>query len=630
MDETLPGVAADAEVQVDGARLRANASHNALNRLVRCLFAERLLDAEALLWAHDANQAWLPLWQQRLVLHFSDLRRAPARTLRNRGAIDVVDEAGRRRRIDGPAELITLVAPALAISPAPDGVATLIRDVEDSMRNDAMARRHRDSWSAELRTQVADAGEPGLLAYLADSLPSHLAAMTLDQWGALEGHPFYPTWKAKPNLAPDDVAALSPEFGARVRVRVGALRKQWAYVEKMPHVESYADWFAQNFPDLWQDWVKGLHERGQSADDWLPLPVHIWHLDHFVRREFAAEIAAGVFDPDGPDIVTLPSMSFRTMLPFSTQPRPFIKLPVAIWMTSEQRTLQAKSIHMGPRLSRLIADILSQEPELQDSLEIFTEELGAILHHPTTGDEHPGRFLSVVYRNSDALARHDGLLPVTVAALLTASPIDGLPLLCELIARSGDQSEAAPVAFFRAYAAIVVRPVLAMYLLYGVAFEAHQQNSSVLFDATGRPRKLLIRDFGDGRSFAPLFQQRGHRIEPFTREGILPTTFDDDISLVRSFVIDACFVCHLHEVALCLDEHYLFAHTTPWHILREEIESAFDALRPRILSDAFWLDERKAFLEQPWPTRSVLRMHLERYRDYRVEHELPNPVADLA
>ncbi|MFN5411112.1 MAG: hypothetical protein ACK5CS_30145, partial [Bradyrhizobium sp.] len=74
----MPGVAADAEVQIDEARLRANASRNALNRLVRCLFAERLLDAEALLWAHDANQAWLPLWQQRLVLHFSDLRRAPA------------------------------------------------------------------------------------------------------------------------------------------------------------------------------------------------------------------------------------------------------------------------------------------------------------------------------------------------------------------------------------------------------------------------------------------------------------------------------------------------------------------------------------------------------------------------
>jgi siderophore synthetase component len=296
-------------------------------------------------------------------------------------------------------------------------------------------------------------------------------------------------------------------------------------------------------------------------------------------------------------------------------------------MTSEQRTLQAKSIHMGPRLSTLIADILSKERDIGDRLEIFTEELGAILHHPVTGDEHRGRFLSVVYRSSDALARNDGLLPVTVAALLTASPIDGRPLICELIARSGDESEAAVSAFFRAYARTVIGPTLAMYLLYGIAFEAHQQNSTILFDETGRPRKLLIRDFGDGRSFAPLFRERGHHLKPFTRAGILPTTFDDDISLVRSFVIDACFVCHLHEVALCLHEHYALPGTSLWRILREETATAFDALRPRMLSDAFWLEERKAFLEKPWPTRSVLRMHLEHYRDYRVEHELPNPMA---
>lgn len=29
----------------------------------------------------------------------------------------------------------------------------------------------------------------------------------------------YPTWNAKPGLSPKDVSALSPEFGARVRVR---------------------------------------------------------------------------------------------------------------------------------------------------------------------------------------------------------------------------------------------------------------------------------------------------------------------------------------------------------------------------------------------------------------------------
>ncbi|WGR90708.1 IucA/IucC family siderophore biosynthesis protein (plasmid) [Bradyrhizobium sp. ISRA443] len=626
MDERMAS-SADAATQARAAQLRLGASRNALNRLVRCLFAERLLEPDALLWARHGNQAWLPLWQSRRVLHFTDLHRAPAGTLQNRGSVEVLNETGARYRIDDPSDLIRQVAPALAISPVLDGIEHLIRDVEDSVRNDVLARHHREHWSAELRGKVTEAGARGFLAYLEKSLPPHLAAMTLDQWGALEGHPFYPTWKAKPDLSPEDVTALSPEFGARVRLRLAALRKEWSYVEKMPHVGSYSEWFSRNFPELWRDWAEGLNRRGKSPEDWLPLPVHIWHLDHFVRREFASEITSGVLDPDGPEVVTLPSMSFRTMLPETQEPRPFIKLPVAIWMTSEQRTLQAKSIHMGPRLSTLISDILSKERDLCDRLEIFTEELGAILHHPVTGDEHPGRFLSVVYRNSDALARNDGLLPVTVAALLTASPIDGRPLICELIARNGDESEAAVSAFFRAYAATVIGPTLAMYLLYGIAFEAHQQNSTILFDETGRPRKLLIRDFGDGRSFAPLFKERGHHLKPFSRAGILPTTFDDDISLVRSFVIDACFVCHLHEVALCLDEHYSLSGTSPWRILREEVEAVFDALRPRMLSDAFWLEEREAFVEKPWPTRSVLRMHLERYRDYRVEHELPNPMA---
>lgn len=627
MDERMSS-SAGAGALAHATQLWLGASRNALNRLVRCLFAERLLAPDALLWAREGNQAWLPLWQLRRVLHFTDLRRAPAGTLQNRGSIEVLNETGARRRIDDPSDLIRQVVPALSISPASDGVQHLIRDVEDSVRNDVLARRHREQWSAELRGKVAEADAQGFLAYLENSLPPHLAAMALDQWGALEGHPFYPTWKAKPDLSPEDVAALSPEFGARVRVRIAALRKEWSYVEKMPHVGSYSEWFSQNFPELWRDWAEGLTRRGKSPDDWLPLPVHIWHLDNFVRREFASEITSGAFDPDGPDVVTLPAMSFRTMLPDTQEPRPFIKLPVAIWMTSEQRTLQAKSIHMGPRLSTLISDILAEERDIRDSLEIFTEELGAILHHPVTGDEHPGRFLSVVYRNSDALARNDGLLPVTVAALLTASPVDGRPLICELIARGGDESEAAASALFRAYVGTVIRPTLAMYLLYGIAFEAHQQNSTILFDETGRPRKLLIRDFGDGRSFAPLFGERGHRLEPFSRTGILPTTFDDDISLVRSFVIDACFVCHLHEVALCLHEHYTMSGTGLWRILREETEAVFDALRPRVPSDAFWLEEREAFLEKPWPTRSVLRMHLERYRDYRIEHELPNPLAE--
>lgn len=601
------------------------ATQNAIRRLVRCVFAEKLLDAKALLWAENGDQAWLPLWVSRRVLHFTRLQHAPADTLLNRGVIEVIEENGVRRRLDDPAALLKEIAPALNISSAPDGFEVLLRDVEDSMKNDVLARGYREEWSVELRHAIAGSGAGGFIDHLEKSQPTHLVAMALDQWGSLEGHPFYPTWKAKPGLSAEEISALSPEFGARVPLRIAALRRDWAYVEAMSHVTDYSEWFANAFTDVWEQWSDGLLSRGRKVSDWLPMPIHGWHLENFVRREFASQIASGILDVDGPDIVTIPAMSFRTMLPDTPEPQPFIKLPVAIWMTSEQRTLQAKSIHMGPRLSTLISDILANEDLLKGSLEIFTEELGAILHDPETGDEHPGRFLSVVYREVNALARKDGLIPVTVAALLAESPLVQRPLVCELIARnSAVEKERAP-AFFRAYARTVIRPTLAMYLLYGIAFEAHQQNSTILFDTSGNPQKLLIRDFGDGRSFAPLFEERGYRLTPFSRKGILPTTFNDDISLVRSFVIDACFVCHLHEMALCLAEHCTI--DDPWQILREETQAAFDLLRPRMLSDAFWAEERQAFLEKPWPTRSVLRMHLERYRDYRVEHQLDNPLA---
>ncbi|TIR54919.1 MAG: ferric iron reductase, partial [Mesorhizobium sp.] len=132
-----------------------------------------------------------------------------------------------------------------------------------------------------------------------------------------------------------------------------------------------------------------------------------------------------------------------------------------------------------------------------------------------------------------------------------------------------------------------------------------------------------------GYRFAPLFEERGHSLNPFDGKETSPATFEGDISLTRSLLIDSCFVCHLHEIALCLCEQYAQLGTSPWRILREETEAALDALRPRMLSDAFWLRERNAFLEDPWPTRSVLRMHLQRYRLGRVEHQLPNPLAEV-
>lgn len=109
-------------------------------------------------------------------------------------------------------------------------------------------------------------------------------------------------------------------------------------------------------------------------------------------------------------------------------------------------------------------------------------------------DDAEGKFLSVVFRSTDAWTRNDNSLAITVASLFTALPHKSDPLISELIALSGDT----PETWFRHYTRIILKPVLAMYLIYGVALEAHQQNTQVLFDDSGRAVAMLIRDFGDG------------------------------------------------------------------------------------------------------------------------------------
>ncbi|MCY1740557.1 hypothetical protein [Ensifer sp. SL37] len=112
----------------DDPDFRANASCNAINRLIRCLFAEGLIDPAGLQWAADGHHARLPLLPSNRVLYFSDLYRAPAGTFQNRGPVEVLDDDGTLKPIEDPAQLMGAVASSLTIAPTSEGLELLLRD----------------------------------------------------------------------------------------------------------------------------------------------------------------------------------------------------------------------------------------------------------------------------------------------------------------------------------------------------------------------------------------------------------------------------------------------------------------------------------------------------------------------
>ncbi|WP_025109680.1 IucA/IucC family siderophore biosynthesis protein [Pseudomonas sp. H1h] len=614
----------------DFKTLIAYSRKNAMRRLIRCLFAENILERSALSFCAEGNQATYPLKGGRAHLAFADIAKGPADTVVNDGDVVLVTDEGVRQVITSHQHMLDVLRDSFDFEPTDEGVAGLKADMENSLTNDAHARQHRQRWNARLEQAAKDAGLDSFTDYLRQHASTKDAAILLDQWGSLEGHPYYPTWKARPGLTDKEVEQLSPEFNAQVPLRIAALRADNAKSESMPHVIDYRAWFAENFPAQWEQWKASLNNKGLDENHWLPLPIHGWHLQAYVLQNFAQEIADGILITDGPDLPTLPTMSYRTMMPVLDECAPLIKLPIAVWMTSELRSLQAKSIHMGPRISTVISKILEVENGFDQRLEIFPEEIGVRYKNAVTQDDHPGRHLSVVYRASaPAFERRDDCLPITVASLFTRLPGSGRPLFTDLIDRDGVRANVAQVeSWFREYAKVVTHPVVAIYLMYGVALEAHQQNTMVLFSPDGKARSLLIRDFGDGRTYAPLLEERGYSLQPHVQPGILPTVFSGDIEPVRMFVLDAAFLTHLHEMALWLTKEYGLNNTRLWQVLREETDLAFEAVRDRV-APALWEVEHKAFVEDPWPTRSLLRMHMMQYSNYRLQHTLTNPLASV-
>jgi siderophore synthetase component len=160
-------------------------------------------------------------------------------------------------------------------------------------------------------------------------------------------------------------------------------------------------------------------------------------------------------------------------------------------------------------------------------------------------------------------------------------------------------------AFFRDYLSIAVPSLLGIYLMYGVAFEAHQQNSFMVMGADGQLNRLLVRDFGDIRIDRKTLHAHGLDIELHDPK----MTLYDESGFVRDKLLHTTFMCHLGELALLCARHWNVPENLLWDELAAQVSHCFDALRERVEPQR-WETERQALLVADWPAKSFMRMRL--------------------
>jgi len=589
-----PGAAAALDTSEEARR-------TTLLEVARACAREDLLDGVEVT-ADGTDALLVPMWRTRRLLVLSPVGRQYVRRYHDLASVVVV-EGDRHRPVVDATDLLGLYREELEGRIEGWLWDRLLSEVQNSEANFDALVADRRGWDAELRRQARDAGGPTFWSGMRKRLGREHLGLFFEQWGA-RGHPYHPCRKSKMGFSPEELRRYAPEFRGRARLRWVALAREVANAEDGRGPAEPMPFLTAHFPAAMADWEASLRRRGLDPGRYLPLPVHPWQEEHKVRSLFADEIAREQLVLCDATVEAAATMSMRTLAPLASPLLPHIKLPIAIQATSMPRTLGIDRALFGPRASRLLADVLADDPVLARTVGILPELLA--MHFAGAGADERGRHLSTMLRASPLSMVGDGEVPIVVGALLCPSPVTGEPVIAEIIEEAGARTVAQRLDYLRGYVGLVLGGPLRMYLRHGMAVEGHQQNTLLVFDEANRPARMLFRDLADLKIHEPTLRRAGRHVVSPGGPALHPLSSDP--AYARGQLLFTVFQQHLGELFALLTRRWGWDERDLWVMVRAEVEAALAEHRD-FLGEA-WERERAAFLEEPWVERALLRMRL--------------------
>lgn len=487
----------------------------------------------------------------------------------------------------------------------------LSNEMNESTANEAMALAFREQWLHRLKREYGAYGS--LWQGLTATRTSSETLLLLEQWGCT-GHPVHPNFRAKIGFSRREVLQYSPEFNARLSIHWCALKKSSAYTSQME--KDYSSVLAEQYPREYDAWKNKLVFKQVNPENYHPVPVHPWQW----RNQLIGQCASLIDDKSLlllPHHQTLyPSMSFRTMIPAAEQHGCHIKLATNILTTSAKRTVSPASIHNGPALSQWIKKLLLDKNHYQQSLFLATDLAGLSLRDATIA-QHEQKQLSVLLRQHPVSFLNEQQQAVPLAALFAESISPVTPLLVDIIQASALH----PLDYFRRYCHIVLAGQLHFMLAYGLAFEAHQQNTLLIF-SRHQPQGLILRDLGNIR----VCQQTrfDHPGKPKLHPESTITT--ESLDEVRHKFVHGNLESNIAYWVKVLHQHYQIPLRVLWQEVRKTMEKILAGISKEIEPVLFNEQAYKLFNE-PWQHKCLLSMRLNPAQTEYIYQPLPNPLA---
>lgn len=437
-------------------------------------------------------------------------------------------------------------------------------------------------------------------------------ALTYSEGMVIEGHPLHPCTKTKWGMTAEEVKRYAPEFEQDIPLRAVLVPKDRVVVTS-PDGQDFHQILASAYPALKEAIAHALDGKGDLEDYQLFL-IHPWQWEHTISRLFAEERNQWIEVPF--EMKGKATLSFRTLSLLGSGYH--LKLPVCVQATSAVRTVSPASAVNGPHVTRLLQRLIHENREAFSTLEILPDLIGVHYASEADHDQMMGRNLAFILRENPNRFVEEGELAFVGASLTAESILSPRPVLIDLVEeyaqKPGRLTVDDALEFIVHYATQFLTPLVRLLSDYGVALEAHMQNSMVVTEK-GRIKRFIIRDMGGIRIGFPRLKERV-RIEMFAPSGIYRQTMDEAFHLFYHSVVQN----HLGELVFVLARYFRTEEKPFWRAIRE-------VLVKELMKGPNGAEDRKALLQPKVKTKALFAMRMDDAAQDYLFTEVKNPLA---
>ncbi|QLK86568.1 IucA/IucC family protein [Staphylococcus sp. 17KM0847] len=301
------------------------------------------------------------------------------------------------------------------------------------------------------------------------------------------GHPSHPLTKTKRPLTSSEIQAYAPEFMRVVPLKIVLVDQAIVCETSMETISNFM--INTVIPDMARPLRQFLEPYEKELSNYRVLFVHPWQYENVIVQAFDEAIRLHKVIPTPFTVDAKATLSFRTMYLLK---RPYhIKLPLNVQATSAVRTVSTVTTVDGPHLSYQLQELLNEYPTLQVAMEPY----GVYVDAPAD----TARQFAMIVRQTPETTSSD-ITQLVTACLIERNPVDKQVVVDSLIEYLyGVVSDDTIRQFIREYSRALIIPLVGYIQKYGIALEAHQQNTILQINREDQKFSFIVRDLGGSR-----------------------------------------------------------------------------------------------------------------------------------